>query len=640
MAQARRITYGPGVTGAQTLKVQLCDPSTGFFWNTSTLAFESQKLTFTCTSANATIGATYTNNSVTLTVVATIAAQTTVLMTANANPLTSGTLTKASGTGDATITYSAVSISYYGIATTQIANGKFIWTMPAAPANTAGVPYFADVTLTAGASLVIGDSPNVIWTDVLPDWTGTVFITPGNAVLATTPPTAAQIATTIFQDTTAGDFTVSGSFGKGIFTSGAVPGAAGGLQIAGSNAATTYATLTSTGAFTINGVSDVAQTGDNFALIGTAGAGLTSRASQSSVTTLQTTVNNIATGTTVVRADDRNGNAIAPASTALSTAVWTGPPTGFLAATFPATIASTTNITSASGITVSGTTQTFDALQTALNSTHGDGSWATATGFSTLTAAQVATGVWQDTTSGDFTTANSIGKSLYTGVAPGNQFGGIVTNNSPFLPSAIVTSGSVTFSNGITANITGNLSGTIGGIAGTTQTLDALQTAQNTAHGAGSWATATGFSTLTAAQVATGVWQDSTAGDFTAAGSIGKSLAPVVLGTIPGAAGGFLIAGSNAATTFATLTSTGVFTVNGVSAVSQTGDSYAYLTTNLGAIGTIGSTSYVIAHQLAGAWTTTSSSVFSAAALANTPTSGGGSTTVNMVNESITFGNS
>lgn len=38
-------------------------------------------------------------------------------------------------------------------------------------------------------------------------------------------------------------------------------------------------------------------------------------------------------------------------------------------------------------------------------------------------------------------------------------------------------------------------------ISGTTQTLDALQTAQNTAHGAGSWATATGFSTHSAADV-------------------------------------------------------------------------------------------------------------------------------------------
>lgn len=48
----------------------------------------------------------------------------------------------------------------------------------------------------------------------------------------------------------------------------AVAGAAGGLQIAGSNAATTYASLTSTGAFSINGVNHTSQTGDNFARLG------------------------------------------------------------------------------------------------------------------------------------------------------------------------------------------------------------------------------------------------------------------------------------------------------------------------------------------------------------------------------------
>ena len=55
----------------------------------------------------------------------------------------------------------------------------------------------------------------------------------------------------------------------------ASPGAANGLTICGSNAATTFATLTSTGAFSINGTNDVAQTGDSFARIGAAGTGLT-----------------------------------------------------------------------------------------------------------------------------------------------------------------------------------------------------------------------------------------------------------------------------------------------------------------------------------------------------------------------------
>lgn len=65
------------------------------------------------------------------------------------------------------------------------------------------------------------------------------------------------------------------------------------------------------------------QTGDSFARIGLTGSGLTS---------------------------------LAPAATALSTAVWTGVPTGFLAATFPTTVASTTNITAGTITTVTNLT--------------------------------------------------------------------------------------------------------------------------------------------------------------------------------------------------------------------------------------------------------------------------------------------
>lgn len=65
-------------------------------------------IVFTCTSANATAGATYTNNGVTFTVQSTISAGTTLIVTTPSGlPTASGTLTKATGTGDATITYSA-----------------------------------------------------------------------------------------------------------------------------------------------------------------------------------------------------------------------------------------------------------------------------------------------------------------------------------------------------------------------------------------------------------------------------------------------------------------------------------------------------------------------------------------------------
>lgn len=63
---------------------------------------------FFASSCNATVNATYTNNGVTYTVIATVAAGTQVIMSGSSAPTTSGTLTFVSGTGDATITFFAV----------------------------------------------------------------------------------------------------------------------------------------------------------------------------------------------------------------------------------------------------------------------------------------------------------------------------------------------------------------------------------------------------------------------------------------------------------------------------------------------------------------------------------------------------
>lgn len=51
----------------------------------------------------------------------------------------------------------------------------------------------------------------------------------------TAPPAASAVATAVWQDTTAGDFTVASSIGKSLYTSGNAPGAASGLAIVGSN---------------------------------------------------------------------------------------------------------------------------------------------------------------------------------------------------------------------------------------------------------------------------------------------------------------------------------------------------------------------------------------------------------------------
>lgn len=62
---------------------------------------------FVVSSANATVGATYTNNGHTYTVLNTISSATTLFATQASAPTASGTLTKSGGTGDATITFSA-----------------------------------------------------------------------------------------------------------------------------------------------------------------------------------------------------------------------------------------------------------------------------------------------------------------------------------------------------------------------------------------------------------------------------------------------------------------------------------------------------------------------------------------------------
>src|ERR1035437_9737678 len=93
-----------------------------------------------------------------------------------------------------------------------------------------------------------------------------------------------------------------------------------------------------------------------------------------------------------------------------------------------------------------------------------------------LTAAQIATGAWQDTTAGDFTTASSVGKSIMNGVALGT---GLTVND-------------ITTKTGYSLSVT----------------------------------------PPTAAVIASAVWQDTTAADFTTALSVGKSVMNgVALGT-------------------------------------------------------------------------------------------------------------
>lgn len=110
--------YGNKLTNYATLQGQrshkgdftvLAEPNTAAKLFDMLLTRSSSQVvyTFTVTSANATIGATFTNNSQTFTVINTIAGSTTLIASGTGAPASSGTLTKATGTGDATITFSA-----------------------------------------------------------------------------------------------------------------------------------------------------------------------------------------------------------------------------------------------------------------------------------------------------------------------------------------------------------------------------------------------------------------------------------------------------------------------------------------------------------------------------------------------------
>ena len=89
---------------------------------------------FTVTSANATAGATYTNNSLVFTVNTTISGGTTLSVTGGGINLNGTTLTKASGTGDATITFSVY---------TPPINGAYSLNLATSGAGTIGDGYIS-----------------------------------------------------------------------------------------------------------------------------------------------------------------------------------------------------------------------------------------------------------------------------------------------------------------------------------------------------------------------------------------------------------------------------------------------------------------------------------------------------------------
>lgn len=185
-----------------------------------------------------------------------------------------------------------------------------------------------------------------------------------------------------------------------VYTPNAAPGAANGMLIAGSNAGTTtFGAITCTGTLTISDGLAIARSSANTSAITATGNGTGSGAVFSSGAG--------ATGDGIqITAASTNGNGMVLTKTGSGLAL--------KGATTDLTLGKTTNIT----------------------------------GFNDLTAAAIATGVWQDTTAGDFTTAGSIGKSLFTsGNAPGAASGIALVGSNMGSASSVTAGVTVTTNN-------------------------------------------------------------------------------------------------------------------------------------------------------------------------------------------------
>lgn len=103
VAGAKGLSFSGGpITTTGTITASLTAPTVQSFVATGSQTGWG----FTVSSANATVGATYTNNSNTYTVLSTIASGT-LLFVSGTGATSGGTLTKATGSGDATITFSS-----------------------------------------------------------------------------------------------------------------------------------------------------------------------------------------------------------------------------------------------------------------------------------------------------------------------------------------------------------------------------------------------------------------------------------------------------------------------------------------------------------------------------------------------------
>jgi hypothetical protein len=154
-------------------------------------------------------------------------------------------------------------------------NDKTGYSLATPPPTTAAIATAVWTDATAGDFTVAG-SPGLVLVGQLKGAFGACTSVYTAAALANAPTgggaTAAQIAAAVWTDATAADFAAAGSIGKALFVA-AAPGAAGGHFIAGTNAATAVTTSFTT-TFTGNLTGSVASVAGNVAgnVVGSVGS--------------------------------------------------------------------------------------------------------------------------------------------------------------------------------------------------------------------------------------------------------------------------------------------------------------------------------------------------------------------------------
>ena len=306
-------------------------------------------------------------------------------------PTTTGRSLDVTATGAAGIDWNnienpttAVAFTGTTIATTQKVDVETIKTNPVVNAGTITFPTTATLASTTN-------------------------ITAGTIATVTNQLTAAAIATGVWTDTTAGDFTAASSIGKSVMNG-----------------------VTLGTGLTINGYTgNTAQSGDSFARIGSLGAGLTAVPWNAA---WDAEVESEVNDALVVHRLDELLNADSDIDGA-------APPT--VGSVFHELMTKT-----AGSFTYDQTTDSIEALRD-----RGDAAWITATGFSTLSAADVSDAVWNAATA-TYGSAGSYGLLVET-----NLDGTVTSRMATYTqPTGFL---AATFPTGTVANTTNITAGTI-----------------------------------------------------------------------------------------------------------------------------------------------------------------------------------